>query len=108
MAVHEHCQHASNRLLTNDFSHYPALMFDLTLIDWIGVLGSFVIAGAYLAVSRSWVDAERPTFQLLNLAGASMILASLYFRPNAGAILIEVLWVIIAITSLFRWWRSKL
>ena len=86
---------------------YAPHMFELTLIDWIGVLGSFMIAGAHLAVSRSWVDAEKPAFHLLNLAGSLMILASLYFRPNAGAIMIEVLWAAIAIMSLFRWWSLK-
>lgn len=74
-----------------------------TLVDWIGVLGSFVIAGAYLAVSRAWVNPEKPMFHLINLAGAAMILLSLWFRPNAGAILIEVLWITIALMGLARW-----
>lgn len=78
-------------------------MPEMTFIDWIGVLGSFVIAGAYLSATRNWVAAERPAFNLLNLAGAGMILLSLYFRPNAGAIMIEVLWVGIAIAALVRW-----
>ncbi len=78
-------------------------MAEMTFIDWIGVLGSFVIAGAYLSATRNWVAAERPAFNLLNLAGAGMILLSLYFRPNAGAIMIEVLWVGIALAALIRW-----
>lgn len=75
---------------------------DLTFIDWIGVLGSLVIAGAYMAVSRGWVSAERPAFHLYNLAGAAMVLSSLWYRPNAGAIMIEVLWICIALFSLLR------
>ena len=50
---------------------------DMSLIDWIGVAGSLVIAGAYLAVSRGWVDPRAPRYHLLNLFGALMILASL-------------------------------
>ena len=73
---------------------------DFTIIDWLGVLGSLVIAGAYLAVSRGWVDARRPAFNLLNLIGAALVLTSLYYRPNAGAILIEVLWMLIALYAL--------
>lgn len=76
------------------------MLAELTFIDYVGVLGSLVIAGAYLAVSRGWVDASRPAFHFINLAGAAMILLSLYYRPNAGAILIEVLWVAIALWSL--------
>lgn len=79
------------------------MLSEMTLIDWLGVLGSFVIAGAYLAVTRGWVDATRPAFNLLNLAGATLILWSLWYRPNAGAILIEVLWVGIAAMALLRW-----
>jgi len=80
-----------------------ALVSDMTLVDWLGVLGSFCIAGAYLAVTRGWVDAAKPAFNILNLIGAALILWSLWYRPNAGAILIEVLWVGIALTALLRY-----
>ena len=83
------------------------MLSDLTFIDYVGIAGSLVISGAYLAVSRGWVGAERPLFQLLNLTGAIMILLSLYYRPNAGAIIIEVLWVGIAIFSLAAYWRKR-
>ena len=79
------------------------MLAEMTIIDWLGVLGSFCIATAYLAVSRGWVDAERPAFNLLNLAGAGLILWSLWFRPNVGAILIEVLWILIAVAALIRY-----
>ena len=83
------------------------MLSDLTFIDFVGILGSLVIAGAYLAVSRGWVSADRPAFHLLNLAGAAFILISLYYRPNPGAILIEVLWVAIALWSLLQWAIGK-
>ena len=83
------------------------MLTDLIFVDWLGILGSFMIAGAYLAVSRGWVNAEKPAFNLMNLVGAVFILTSLYFRPNAGAILIEVLWVTIALYALFRYWRRR-
>ena len=83
------------------------MLSDLTWIDWLGILGSLMIAGAYLAVSRAWVDGTRPAFHFINLGGAVLILFSLWFRPNAGAILIEVLWIFIAVTSLWRYWRRR-
>ena len=83
-------------------------MFELGLLDWIGVLGSFFIAGAYFGVSTGRLDGEKPTFQLFNLAGAIMILSSLWYRPNAGAIMIEILWVGIAVYSLAKYfWRQR-
>ena len=78
-------------------------MDNMTFIDWIGVLGSFVIAGAYLSATRNWLAAEKPAFNLLNLTGAGLILWSLYYRPNAGAIMIEILWVMIALWALISW-----
>ena len=84
-----------------------SMLSSFTLIDWIGVLGSLIIAGAYLAVSSGMVDPKRPAFNLLNLLGATFILSSLYFRPNAGAILIEVLWVCIALIALARYAFGK-
>ena len=83
------------------------MLESMTIVDWLGVLGSFVIAGAYLSVSRGWVDAERPAFNLMNLGGAGLILWSLWYRPNAGAILIEVLWILIALFGLFQFLRRR-
>jgi len=37
-----------------------------------------------------WTRTETPRFQRLSLTGAVLILTSLWYRPNAGAILIEV------------------
>ncbi|QMU56903.1 MAG: hypothetical protein GKR98_00975 [Boseongicola sp.] len=83
------------------------MLADITLIDYIGVLGSLLIAWAYLAVSRGWVDPKRPAYNLANLAGAALILLSLWYRPNAGAIVIEVLWSLIAIVALVQFWRTR-
>ena len=83
------------------------MIAEMTYIDWIGVLGSVMIAGAYLAVSRSWVHAEKPTFNLLNLVGALLILFSLYFEPVPGAILIEVFWIMIAGYALFSYFSKR-
>ena len=77
----------------------------LTAMDWkdgIGILGSFCIAGAYFGVSTGRMNGEGAPFQWLNLTGALLILFSLYFRPNAGAIMIEVLWIAIAVWSLAK------
>lgn len=75
---------------------------EMTTLDWIGVLGSFMIAGAYFGVSTGRLDGEAAPFQWLNLGGAVLILASLVYRPNAGAIMIEVLWIGIALFTLAK------
>ena len=78
-----------------------------TLTDAIGVIGSLTICSAYFGVSMGRLDAERTPYQLLNITGAALLLVSLYFRPNPGAILIEVIWVAIAAYSLIRIWAKR-
>lgn len=85
----------------------PDFLADLGWQDALGVVGSFLIAGAYFGVSTGRMDGERPPFQWFNLAGAGFILFSLWFRPNAGAIVIEVLWVGIAVWSLVRYYTRQ-
>ena len=78
------------------------MLADFTVADGLGVIGSLFICSAYLAVSLGRIDAERLPYQLINISGAVLLLISLYFRPNPGAILIEALWLLIALWSLGR------
>lgn len=73
-----------------------------TLMDGVGVVGSLTICSAYAAVSFRRMDADGLVYQLMNAAGAVLLLASLYFRPNPGAILIEVIWLAIASVAILR------
>ena len=78
------------------------MLADFTWMDGVGVVGSLLICSAYLAVSNRWVDPEGIRYHLINIAGAGLLLASLYFRPNPGAILIEAIWVVIAMLGIVR------
>ena len=69
---------------------------DFTLLDLVGIVGSLIICTAYLAVSLKRVDPEGIPFQSANGSGAILLLISLWYRPNPGAIVIEVLWLAIA------------
>ncbi len=69
---------------------------DFTFLDFVGIVGSLIICAAYLAVSLKRVDPEGIPFQSANGSGAILLLTSLWFRPNPGAIVIEVLWLAIA------------
>jgi hypothetical protein len=75
---------------------------DFTFLDFIGVIGSLMICGAYLAVSLQRVDPQGFAFHIVNASGSILLLISLYFRPNPGAILIEVLWLAIASFGICR------
>lgn len=71
------------------------------------MIGSILIVAGYFAVSNKKMDASLPPFQLLNLVGAAMLIVSLAYRPNVGALLIEVLWAIIAVVTLARFWMRR-
>lgn len=58
------------------------------------------VCTAYLLVSRGKLDATGFRYHILNLVGAGMLLFSLFFEPNLGAIVIEVVWAIIAGSSI--------
>ena len=70
--------------------------------DLLGIIGSLMICSGYFAVSTGRVDGESLPFQVLNAAGAILLLISLWFRPNPGAILIELLWLAIALAAIAR------
>ena len=70
--------------------------------DALGIVGSLMICSAYFAVSTGRMRGETLSFQFLNAGGAILLLISLYFRPNPGAILIEALWLVIALVAIGR------
>ena len=80
---------------------------DLTFFDFIGILGSFLIAGAYFGITNQYLKSDHFNFHFINLIGSSFILISLYFKPNVGAIFIEVLWVFIACFGIFNFLKNK-
>ncbi len=80
---------------------------DFSVPDAIGSVGALMLCAAYFLVSRRQVDPEGLPYQLLNLFGSALLLVSLWFRPNPGAILIEVIWAAIALTALVRILRRR-
>lgn len=74
----------------------------LTIHDAIGLLGSLLLCFGYLTISGGWVKSDSSKYHAINLIGACLLLWSLWFRPNYGAILIEIIWAGIAACSLTR------
>jgi hypothetical protein len=75
----------------------------MTLIaDILGVMGSLMIAACYWANTTQRLSTRNTWYHTLNLTGALLILYSLYHRPNPGAIVIEVIWVAVAIWGIYR------
>ena len=76
---------------------------DFDFFDWLGIMGSLLIAGAYYGVSNEYFSPKKLLYHLINLIGSFSILISLYYKPNPGAIIIELLWIFIAISSIYKY-----
>ncbi len=77
-------------------SHIPSL-FQL-----IGFAGVAVLVVAYLALQAGKIKGDDWRYPASNLAGALLILFSLYETPNIPSIAIELIWVSISGYGLWR------
>lgn len=69
--------------------------------DIIGFIGFIFIITTYLLLVNNKVESGK-IFYLFNLIGSLMILTSLVFKPNIGAIAIESAWALISLYGLIK------
>ena len=74
----------------------------MTFPDLLGVVGVLCILIAYAGATSGKLDARRAPALALNLAGALLILVSLYFDFNLSAVLMEGAWALVAIYGLIQ------
>ena len=75
----------------------------------VGIFGSVLIVVAYFFTNQQrQLHSQHWLFPLANLAGATLILGSLYFQPNLPAALIEIFWIIISWYALAKSSRGGL
>jgi hypothetical protein len=80
--------------------------------DWlyntVGAIGVVLILSAYFLLQTERLHAEQLRYSLLNLAGSSMILFSLFFEFNLPSFIVEAAWVTISLIGIGRWyWKRK-
>lgn len=74
----------------------------MSLTDVAGLAGVVLILVAYAGVTMGRLDPQRPPALLLNLVGAGLILASLAVDFNLSAMVMESVWMLIALAGLAR------
>lgn len=74
----------------------------MTVPDLVGVVGVLLILVAYAGATTKKLEPARAPALLLNLAGALLILMSLYFDFNLSAVLMEAAWALVAVIGLVR------
>ena len=74
----------------------------MSIPDWLGLVGSIAIALTYFANLQGALRTEGWLYSLLNFAGASLILVSLYWAWNLPAAVMEGFWALISAYGLTR------
>ncbi|QAX28864.1 CBU_0592 family membrane protein [Leisingera sp. NJS204] len=80
---------------------------ELAWFDAVGLIGSAIIVAAYYMATRGLLPADKIPFNAANIAGGSLEMISLIYRPNPGAIVIEVMFLLIAILAILRNLRAR-
>jgi hypothetical protein len=75
-----------------------------TFMSALGLLGSALVIFAFFANQQGWLTASDRRYSLANLAGALLILVSLYAEWNLPSAVIEAFWAAI---SLYGLWRAR-
>jgi hypothetical protein len=68
----------------------------------IGLVGAAVFVVAYFANQARWLDSRDWRFPAANLAGALLILISLFGEWNLPSVVIEAFWAAISVYGLFN------
>jgi hypothetical protein len=74
----------------------------MSVIDIAGVIGVLLTLLAYAGAQAGRMDPREAPSLLMNLAGSGLILASLAFRFNLSAVLMEAAWGLVALWGLVR------
>ncbi|GAA5006731.1 hypothetical protein FNZ56_04875 [Pseudoluteimonas lycopersici] len=79
---------------------------DLQWYDWIGILGTLMVLGAFFLLQAGKIHGNRLAYQLLNLLGAAGVLVSLVGKFNFPVLLLEGAWIVISLYGIVRTFRK--
>ena len=75
--------------------------------DLIGTAGVILIVAVYFLLQVGRMQSSSPAFSAANAVGAALILFSLYFEFNLSAFLIELIWLLISVFGLARYFLRR-
>jgi hypothetical protein len=80
---------------------------NLEWYDWIGLLGSVLVVISYFLLQSGRLSGTGLIYQLVNIAGSSCILVSLFGGFNLAVALLQCTWIVISVYGIARGIRSK-
>ena len=79
----------------------------MTLVDWIGSLGVFLILLAYFLNVTSKLESKHLTFILLNLIGASLACLAAYLINYLPFVILEGVWALVSGYALYNYFSNN-
>jgi hypothetical protein len=77
------------------------------LHDILGLCGVVLILTAYLLLQTKRLRAHDLRYSVMNAAGASLVLVSLFFEFNLAAFAIEAFWLLISVFGMVQSCRGR-
>lgn len=75
-------------------------------IQWYDIIGSIGVATiifTYVLLQTDRIKSDALLYSILNAAGASLIIFSLFFNFNFSAFIVEFFWVLISIYGIVKY-----
>ncbi len=72
------------------------------VLDMIGWVGTLLIVAAYYLISCGKLKTDSWMYQIMNLAGAVAVGASVFSKQAWPALVLEIVWAGIALIALIR------
>ncbi|QCD52345.1 CBU_0592 family membrane protein [Campylobacter sp. RM16192] len=79
----------------------------MDIFQFIGFLGMICIVLAYFFLQIGKMTSADLSYQFINLAGAILLIISLFVHFNLGSFLIEVFWIFITLYGIFKIYKDK-
>jgi hypothetical protein len=80
---------------------------DLAWYDWVGLLGTVMILGAFALLQAGRLSGTGLAYQLLNLLGAGGVLVSLLGTFNPSVFLLEAAWMAVSLYGIARSFKGR-
>lgn len=71
--------------------------------DIIGMTGTALVVLAYFLLQMERLDPKGLSYNLINLAGAGLLMVSLTYTFNLASFVIEIFWIAASLLGLWKW-----
>jgi paired small multidrug resistance pump len=80
---------------------------NLQWYDLVGLLGTLLVVGSYFLLQSGRLSGTGLPYQLINIAGSSGILVSLFGGFNLSVALLQFTWIAISLYGIVRGLRAR-